>query len=197
MRKRFLMFCFFFQVSIIALVARGQSIVYSNKPFGITLNFPAGWQVLNSKEIAMLSNFTVSEVNLDSGTRTYEDDIAIIAIALEKRMDPEYTVQVISEKFTEDSKDRSTKEYLLQGIGYMRQQGINVTQFTVPTAFNTRNGFTFFTSKMEILTDVHRHFEKFYIIKRQNDFIIISGSFPEVSNDSWLDDVVNSISLTP
>lgn len=197
MRKQIIIvvWCIFFQSVFIVPVVVGQIIVYSNKPFGITLNFPTGWQMLNGQEIELLGSQTTAEVKLDSETRTYVNDIAIIAIALEKRIDPKYTLQILSEKFTSDSKDKSSEEFLLQGIRYMQQQGIKVTKYTAPALYNTRNDFTFITSKMEIMTDGQIHFEKNYIIKRQNDFLIISGSFLDKNNDSWLEAVVNSISL--
>ena len=114
---------------------------------------------------------------------------------MNNREHPRYSIQVISEKIVKESKDKSSLDFLISGIDYMRQAGVSVPQFTKPLQYQTPEGNTFCTSELQILVDGHTFYQRHFVIKRQEDFLIITGSFPERDDYQWMTDVVDSIDL--
>lgn len=186
-----LLYCCLFSCS-----ASGQTIKYSNKAFNITLDYPLNWHLLTEQEINALRNQPVTATeNQDSSAATDSNDITIISIALNKRTDPDYTLQVLSDHIIEASKDKSEYDYLINGIEYMKQQGIRVIRYTLPMQFSTSKGIPFCTSTLEVMVGGLAHYERNFVIKRPNDFLIISATYLDINDGDWMEDVVNSVSF--
>ncbi|MEO6168087.1 MAG: hypothetical protein ABIO46_14200 [Chitinophagales bacterium] len=186
------------QVCLACCSVSGQTIQYSNKTFGITMDFPWNWQLLTEREINSLrGNGLVDSEETNSDIKEVEDvnSITIISVALNKRYDPDYTIQVLSDKIIEASKDESEYDYLMNGIEYMKLRGLQVTKYTLPEQYSTSRGIPFCTSKLEVVIGGQTHYERNFVIKRPNDFLIISGSFLNVNDDHWMQEVVNSVSF--
>lgn len=185
-----------FSNPLICFHSKGQSLTYSNKAYGIEVNFPAGWDLLTHQEtdlLALASMPSIDEFTLINTPDT--NGLSIILVARNNRSDAIYSIQILCDKFINESKDKSAFDYLIYGIEYMRQAGLEIPQFTIPVSYPTKNGINFYTCQLEVIKNGETHYERNFIVKRSKDFIIISGSFRSKNDDGWMQEVVNSISL--
>jgi hypothetical protein len=109
---------------------------------------------------------------------------------------PNYSIVVLTEKFVQETAEMQTKDYLITGIRFMLQQGLEIPEFTIPVPYISPKGITFYYCEMKMVINGSTTYKENFVTRRQNDFLIITGSYPTKNDNAWISKVVDSIVLT-
>ena len=187
-----------FSLFIFSSTVNAQYSTYSYKNFGFDIKFPSDWQVINQPELTHVLSVAMSDADKSDSTmfESMLDDSIVTFVYNKSALPPNYSIVIVSEKIVEENKELQSNEYLTYGIQYMLQQGLQIPEYTQPIPYVTPTGIAFYTCQMKMVSDGSTTYKRNFVVRRPNDFLVITGSFPSESDDGWFSKVVDSIVLT-